>query len=154
RLILTFLLLGSLTTLQATPALKVFPEPENGMTRHILTLEKQAQEEDIRIELIFGKTVQTDGSNRHFFGGSPETRTMDGWGYSYHILPALGPMASTLMAPRPGSEKVEKFVRVGGNPFWIRYNSQLPVVVYAPEDVEVRYRIWRTKGPGTEIPQG
>jgi serine protease inhibitor ecotin len=24
----------------------------------------------------------------------------------------------------------------------IRYNTRLPVVVYAPEGVEVRYRIW------------
>jgi ecotin len=24
----------------------------------------------------------------------------------------------------------------------VRYNSKLPIVVYAPTDVEVRYRIW------------
>jgi ecotin len=27
----------------------------------------------------------------------------------------------------------------------ILYNSRLPVVVYAPEGVEVRYRIWRAE---------
>ena len=35
---------------------------------------------------------------------------------------------------------------LGGDPFLIRYNSRLPVVVYVPEGVEVRYRFW-TAGP-------
>ena len=35
---------------------------------------------------------------------------------------------------------------LGGEPFLIRYNSPLPIVVYAPEGVEVRYRIW-SAGP-------
>ncbi len=29
-----------------------------------------------------------------------------------------------------------------GEGFLLRYNSKLPIVVYAPKDVEVRYRIW------------
>lgn len=35
-----------------------------------------------------------------------------------------------------------------GDPYLIRYNSRMTVVVYVPEDVEVRYRIWTT---GAEI---
>jgi ecotin len=34
-------------------------------------------------------------------------------------------------------------VTLGGDPYLIRYNSRLPVVVYVPEVAEVRYRIWR-----------
>jgi ecotin len=41
---------------------------------------------------------------------------------------------------------VPRFITLGGEPFLIRYNSRLPVVVYVPEGVEVRYRIW-TAGP-------
>jgi len=37
---------------------------------------------------------------------------------------------------------VNRFITLGGGPFLIRYNSRLPIVVYVPEDVEVRYRIW------------
>ena len=29
-----------------------------------------------------------------------------------------------------------------GEGFLIRYNSKLPVVVYVPDEFEVRYRIW------------
>ena len=43
---------------------------------------------------------------------------------------------------RHSSASHEAFVRGGGEPALIRYNSRLPLVVYAPTDVEVRYRIW------------
>jgi ecotin len=49
---------------------------------------------------------------------------------------------STLMACPPGSKKKRAFVPVVGDGFTVRYNSKLPIVVYAPTDVEVRYRIW------------
>ncbi len=29
-----------------------------------------------------------------------------------------------------------------GDGFKLRYNSKLPIVLYVPKDVEVRYRIW------------
>jgi hypothetical protein len=35
---------------------------------------------------------------------------------------------------------VDRFVARGGSPYIIRYNSSLPIVVYVPEGMEVRYR--------------
>jgi ecotin len=58
-------------------------------------------------------------------------------------------MAGTLMAVDPDAPRVDRFVTLGGEPFLIRYNSRLPVVVYVPEGVEVRYRIW-SAGPALE----
>jgi ecotin len=63
-------------------------------------------------------------------------------------------MAGTLMAVDPEAPQAERFITLGGEPFLIRYNSRLPIVVYAPEGVEVRYRIWsagsdlKAMGPG------
>ena len=51
-------------------------------------------------------------------------------------------MAGTLMAVDPNAPKVNRFITLGGEPYLIRYNSRLPIVVYVPEGVEVRYRIW------------
>ncbi|MGB7838943.1 MAG: ecotin family protein [Terrimicrobiaceae bacterium] len=34
---------------------------------------------------------------------------------------------------------------LGGSPYIIRYNSSLPIVVYVPEGMEVRYRVWRAE---------
>ena len=56
----------------------------------------------------------------------------------------MGPMAGTLMAVDPDAPKVARFITLGGEPYIIRYNSRLPIVVYVPEGVEVRYRIWTT----------
>jgi ecotin len=39
--------------------------------------------------------------------------------------------------------KVDRFITLGGEPQLLRYNSRLPLVVYAPDGVEVRYRLWR-----------
>ncbi len=114
--------------------MKAFPPPEEGMVRYVLELPKQEDESTFKVELIAGRTVQVDERNRYFFGGEIRSET--------NIVSRLGPMAGTKIAVDPTAPKVDRFVTLGGEPFLIRYNSRLPVVVYAPEGVEVRYRIW------------
>jgi ecotin len=52
-------------------------------------------------------------------------------------------MAGTLMAVEPNVPKVDRFITLGVEPQLLRYNSRLPLVIYVPKGVEVRYRIWR-----------
>jgi ecotin len=52
-------------------------------------------------------------------------------------------MAGTRMAPHPGAKMVDSFVRVNHTLPLLRYNSRMPIVVYVPAGVEVRYRIWK-----------
>ncbi|TVS09801.1 MAG: proteinase inhibitor I4 serpin, partial [Planctomycetaceae bacterium] len=54
----------------------------------------------------------------------------------------------------PGEPKVPRFITLGGEPFLIRYNSRLPVVVYVPEDAEVRFRIWNTTPESSSMKKG
>jgi ecotin len=63
-------------------------------------------------------------------------------------------MAGTQMAIDPNAPKVSRFITLGGEPYLIRYNSRLPVVVYAPEGVEVRYRIWRAEPEMKSLEKG
>lgn len=63
-------------------------------------------------------------------------------------------MAGTLVAVGPNAPKVPRFITIGGEPYLIRYNSLLPVVVYAPEGVEVRYRIWSAAPEAKAIEKG
>ena len=63
-------------------------------------------------------------------------------------------MAGTLMAIDPEAPKVARFITLGGEPYLIRFNSRLPIVVYVPEGVEVRYRIWNAGGEGIPIEKG
>lgn len=127
---------------QAADNMKAFPPAGGGMVRYVLQLPKQNDESAYRVELIVGKTEQVDERNRYFFGGKIEAEMIKGWGYTRYVVSKLGPMASTLMAGDPNASKVSQFITLGGDPYLIRYSSRLPVVVYVPDGVEVRYRIW------------
>ncbi|WP_415036010.1 serine protease inhibitor ecotin [Azonexus sp.] len=124
----------------STSDLKPFPAPLAGEIRHVIELPPLADEDLRKVELIAGKTLEVD-CNRHRLGGRWEEKTIEGWGYSYHRLDQVGPPMSTLMAC-PDNSRRKAFVAVGGEPLLLRYNSKLPLVVYVPQDVEVRYRIW------------
>ena len=127
----------------AADNMKAFPPAEEGMVRYVINLPEQEDETGWRVELLVGQTVQLDAANRYFFAGTLETETIEGWGFDRHILRQLGPMAGTLMAVDPSAPKVDRFITLGGEPRLLRYNSRLPLVVYVPEGVEVRYRFWR-----------
>ena len=122
--------------------LKAFPPPAKGSVRYVLQLPKLDDESTSKVELIVGKTVLLDEKNQYFFGGKIQQETIKGWGFPRYIVGEIGPMAGTRMAIDPNAPKVNRFITLGGEPYLIRYNSRLPIVMYAPEGVEVRYRIW------------
>jgi ecotin len=128
---------------RAADPLQAFPPAEASMKRFVITVPKLDDEDAARVELIVGKTVSVDEHNRFRFGGKLEKETLKGWGYDRYILRKLGPMAGTLIAVDPNAPKVERFVALAGEATLPRYNSRMPLVVYVPADVEVRYRIWR-----------
>lgn len=123
-----------------------YPEAEQGFVRQVIHLPPQADESAFKLEVMAGKTLQVD-CNRQHLGGQLEEKTLEGWGYNYYRLEDVKGPASTLMAC-PDTQKREAFVPVVGDGFLLRYNSKLPVVIYAPKDVEVRYRIWSA---GSEV---
>jgi len=123
-------------------SMKPFPPADNGMVRHVLQLPAQEDEALYKVELIIGKVVMVDNVNQYRFGGSIEAEVIQGWGYTRYVVEKIGPMMGTLMAVDPNAPKVERFIGIGSEPYLIRYNSHLPVVVYVPEGCEVRYRIW------------
>jgi ecotin len=117
-----------------------FPKPESGFTRQVIQLAPQAREDDYKVEILAGKTLNVD-CNRQRLGGTLEEKNLEGWGYPFYRLEnVIGPM-STLMAC-PDGKSHQDFVPVVGDGFMLRYNSKLPIVLYVPKDVEVRYRIW------------
>jgi ecotin len=138
-----------MSSAQAADNMKAFPPAEAGMVRYVLQLPKQQDESAFKVELIVGKTAQVDERNSYFFGGKIEEETIQGWGFPRYVVKKLGPMAGTLIAIDPNTPKVNRFIALGSGPYLIRYNSRLPIVVYVPEGVEVRYRIW-SAGRGTK----
>ncbi|MGE8150008.1 serine protease inhibitor ecotin [Pseudomonas vancouverensis] len=117
-----------------------YPKADSGFTRQVIRLAPQTREDDFQVEVIAGKTLKVD-CNRQRLGGILEEKNLEGWGYPFYRLEkVIGPM-STLMACPDGKSK-QDFVPVVGDGFMLRYNSKLPIVLYVPKDVEVRYRIW------------
>lgn len=125
--------------------MKAFPPPKKGQIRYVIQLAEQDDESNYQVELIVGQTVEIDEINQYFFGGLIKKESIAGWGFPRYLVSELGPMAGTLMAVDPNAPTVNRFIRLGGAPSLIRYNSRLPVVVYVPEGVEVRYRIWHAE---------
>jgi ecotin len=141
-------------SVHAADNLEAFAPAASGMVRYVLQLPPQDNESLFKVELLVGKTVRTDARNHYFFGGKIEASTIKGWGFTRYDVNELGPMAGTLIAADPNEPKLNRFITLGGDPYLVRYNSKLPIVVYVPEGVEVRYRIWTAGEEATTIEKG
>ena len=117
--------------------------PGSGQMRYVIQLPEQDAESNFQVELIVGRTVEIDEVNQYVFGGQIKKESIVGWGFTRYVVSELGPMAGTLMAVDPSAPKVSRFIRLGGEPYLVRYNSRLPIVIYVPQGHEIRYRIWK-----------
>ncbi len=144
KLLILLLTLASISNVAFTaphPELKAFPSTVANKQRFVIALPAKPQEESqLKVELIVGKTMQTDGVNHYWLLNNIEEKTLEGWGYSYYQIDDSANAASTRMAPLINHGPITQFVTAA--PLLIRYNSRLPIVVYAPIGYEVKYRIW------------
>ena len=147
----TGLFIASLSTLAHAAKLEdvaPYPKAEAGFTRQVIHLPKQEQEENFQVEILAGKTLEVD-CNRQRLGGVLDEKNLEGWGYPFYRLEkVIGPM-STMMACPPGSQR-PGFVQAEST--LVRYNSRLPVVVFVPEGMALRYRVWRA-GAAQDAPR-
>ena len=129
-----------------TPLEKVapYPQADKGMKRQVITLPAQKDESTYKVELLIGQTLEVD-CNQHRLGGELESKTLEGWGYEYYVFDKATSPVSTMMAC-PDGKKTQKFVTAYlGDDAMVRYNSKLPIVVYTPENIDVKYRIWKAE---------
>ncbi|CAK6688093.1 MULTISPECIES: ecotin [unclassified Synechococcus] len=135
--------------------LKPFPAAAAGERRWVIQLPGLLQPSpdpalsphpaDWRVELMVGRTMEVDCNHRRL-GGSIKAESLKGWGYTIYRVTAPGPVASTLMACPPNEKPQQAFVTLGGGkPFVVPYNASLPIVLYAPADLEVRWRLWKAE---------
>lgn len=117
-----------------------YPKADAGHVRQVIHLPAKPQEQDFKVEILAGKTLLVD-CNQQRLGGVLEEKNLEGWGYPFYRLEKVSGPMSTMMACPDGKAHPE-FVPVVGEGFMLRYNSKLPIVVYVPKDIEVRYRIW------------
>ena len=135
-----------------SPAIEAFPQAKDGEVRHVIYLNDKVrgEEENFKVELFPGKVTKTDGVNAARVGLFLKPVNLKGWGYTYYQVSGKDHVLSTMMAVPEGTESVERFV--AGQSIMVRYNSRLPIVIYSPQGVDVRYRLW-TGGELLEVIQ-
>lgn len=134
------------TDASAQPLEKVAPYPkaDKGMKHQVIQLTPEKDESTLKVELLIGQTLEVD-CNKHRLGGELDSKTLEGWGYDYYVFDKVTSPVSTMMAC-PDGKKEKKFITAYlGEDGMLRYNSKLPIVVYTPENVEVKYRIWKAE---------
>jgi len=118
--------------------LEPFPKAEAGMVRHVIELKKKSDESLYKIEIVPGKVMSVD-CNHHTLMGKLEEKDLQGWGYTYYEFSSDGQTRSTMMACNKPNEN--KFV--SAQTLLVRYNSKLPIVIYAPQGYEIKYKVWK-----------
>lgn len=141
--VLITIIFSTLTLADGQAQLKAFPAAKTGMTRFVIVLPDKTRDEEkqFNVELFAGKEMLTDGVNLMRLGNTIETKPLAGWGYTYYEVTGSGEAISTLMAPPENAPKIKKWINAPS--LLIDYNSRLPIVIYAPNGYDIKYRIWQ-----------
>ncbi|QEY31438.1 ecotin [Synechococcus sp. RSCCF101] len=142
--------------------LKPYPAAASGESRWVIQLSGLLEPSedpaisgdpaDWRVQLIVGREMEVD-CNRQMLQGRIERESVPGWGYSIYRVSGGTQAISTLMACPPDQPKRTAFVPLAGEPTLLRYNPSLPIVVYAPEGLQVRWRLWKAESASREAQQ-
>ena len=127
----------------ANDDIKMFPAATPEQQRVVIRLPQLADESNSKVEVMVSKQLETD-CNQQRLGGNLQEQALKGWGYSYYTLDELMGPISTMMACPQQSKKITA-VPVIGEGYLLRYNSKLPLVIYAPKGVSVKYRLWQAE---------
>jgi ecotin len=158
RLALPLLVMGALAgaTARAIPRLdlKPYPKPAANERRWVIQLPGVLQPSsdprlssnpaDWRVELIVGKEMTVD-CNGPRLNGRIRSETLKGWGTKIFRVSEVAPGPTTRMACPPDRGPRQAFVAAGSKPFVVPYNASLPIVIYTPKDVQVRWRLWKAE---------
>jgi ecotin len=133
--------------------LSPYPKPAPGERRWVIQLPGvlspgAGDPRSWRVQLVVGQEMPVDCNIRRI-SGQLRASDLAGWGYPIYRLegPNAGLAISTLMACPPGQPKTPRFVTLAGDPVLAPYNVSLPIVVYLPERLELRWRLWRPLEP-------
>ena len=153
----------SLSSLAALPGVAIprldltgYPEPAPGLKRWVIQpsglLPKSADPFisahplDWRIQLIVGQTVTLDCNSKRLSGSGMTMRMLPN-ASGKALFEVKGPVAviSTKMACPDDQSSRSSFLSLGKQPYLVPYNASWPIVVDLPENVQLRWRVWKAE---------
>lgn len=120
--------------------LGVFPPAKADQKLHAINLQPLKNEKNYRIIVEFGQNSLLDCNNYFFTGGELYQKNLKGYGYVYYEFVGNGELAGTKM--KCDNTKSKKFVKYGKN-IDLLYNSTTPIIIYAPKNIEIRYKVFK-----------
>lgn len=132
----------SFSSTTESKVLKDFPAATRGYKRSIINLPPQKNEEDWKVEIYAGIMQEVDCNSYQMLGEFQE-ENLEGFGYTYYKVETEERTIGTLKACLDG-KKTTKYIYMF--PKMVNYNSKMPIVIYAPEHVQIRYKVYNTKG--------
>ncbi|MHC5201813.1 ecotin family protein [Myroides sp. LJL119] len=121
--------------------LGIFPEPMPGYKQVVINLPHSLKDSTKKVEFYVGETISTDTCNSYWLIGELQEKDLPGWGYSYYVFQSDGVVASTQMGCLDNTQKMSF---VSSTPELITYNGKMPILIYVPDQYQVRYKIYKT----------
>lgn len=141
---------GAVPRLDLTP----YPAPAPGERRWVIQLpgvlppsrepSLSPDPSDWRVQLIAGRDLELD-CNTVRFSGRMRSAVLPGSDLRVVRISQVTPLASTRMACPPDQPKRRAFVVMGDRPFVVPYNVSRPIVIYAPKELALRWRLWKAE---------
>lgn len=122
----------------------IFPPAIGNQEKHVINLPAKENESMYRIEIVQGKFLNVESCNQYsFFTGEIVKKELKNYGYNYYTLNGFDDskiISTTKYCPE---NKTDRFIPITNSILYFIYNSKLPIVLYTPKNVKIKYRIFK-----------
>jgi len=121
--------------------LNVYPPVKKDQNRNVIVLEPKENEDDYRV-LITASIDGMQDCNTKSRSAKYTEKVVEGMQYPYYEVGKIGDVVTTLMGCSEMPQMGEIPINLSGNTI-LRYNSKLPIVVYASNGIKINSKIFK-----------
>ncbi|MFW1735996.1 ecotin family protein [Acinetobacter sp. ULE_I001] len=121
--------------------LNVYPPVKKDQNRNVIVLEPKENEDDYRV-LITASIEGMQDCNTKSRSAKYTEKVVEGMQYPYYEVGKIGDVVTTLMGCSEMPQMGEIPINLSGNTI-LRYNSKLPIVVYASNGIKINSKIFK-----------